>query len=154
MQVQDWLAARGAEFEELPHEAAYSSQRLAQAVHVRGDLVAKAVLLEVDDRFVVAVVPATHQIHLEMVRDALNAHHVELAGEHELAAHFPDCEWGALLPFGSKYGLQTIVDYTLAEADEIVFEANDHRRAIRMSYRQFAELERPDVAVLSYHCCG
>ena len=152
MQVQDWMAERGAEFEVIAHEQAYSSQRLAQVMHVRGDLVAKTVLLHVDDHFVVAVIPATHRIHIDLVAEALHAHLVELATERQLAEHFPDCEWGALLPFGSQYGLQTVVDYTLTEDEEIVFEANDHRRAIRMKYQDFAHLERPDVAVLSYHC--
>jgi Ala-tRNA(Pro) deacylase len=153
VKVQQFLNERGVAFEELTHEPTYSAQRMAQAVHVCGDNVAKTVLLKADGQFVLAVLPATHQIHLEMARDALAAYLVELADEGELAMIFPDCELGALPPFGSQYGLETLVDASLAEDDEIVFEGNAHREAFRMKYREYENLENPQVAVFAYHTC-
>jgi Ala-tRNA(Pro) deacylase len=153
VKVQQFLDERGIPFEALPHEPTYSAQRMAQAVHVCGDSVAKAVLLKADGQFILAVVPATHQIHLEMAREALAAHSVELASERELSQVFPDCELGALPPFGSQYGIETLVDASLTEDNDIVFEGNAHREAFRIKYQQFAELEDPQVAVFSYHCC-
>jgi Ala-tRNA(Pro) deacylase len=151
--VQQFLDARGVPFELLPHEPTFSAQRMAQAVHVRGDNVAKAVLLKADGQYVLAVLPATHQIHLEMAREALAAHLVELASEQELSDLFNDCEVGSTPPFGSQYGIETLVDASLAEDDEIVFEGNAHRQSFRMKYRDFEDLENPQVAVFAYHCC-
>lgn len=153
MKVQQFLNSRGIAFEMLPHEPTFSAQRMAQAVHVSGENVAKPVLLKADGQFVLAVVPATHQIHLEMAREALAAHHLELASEDELANMFPDCELGALPPFGTQYGVETLVDASLAEDDEIVFEGNAHRNAFRMKYRDYEDLEHPQVAVFAYHQC-
>ncbi|HEY5312435.1 MAG TPA: YbaK/EbsC family protein [Pirellulales bacterium] len=153
MKVQQFLNARGVSFEMLPHEPTFSAQRMAQAVHVSGDNVVKTVLLKADGQFVLAVLPATHQIHLEMAREALAAHLLELAGEDELASVFADCELGAVPPFGTQYGIETLVDASLAEDDEIVFEGNAHRQAFRMKYRDYEDLENPQVAVFAYHQC-
>ncbi|HWC88008.1 MAG TPA: YbaK/EbsC family protein [Pirellulales bacterium] len=153
MKVQQFLDSRGISFEMLPHEPTFSAQRMAQAVHVSGDNVAKTVLLKADGQFVLAVLPATHQIHLEMAREALAAHLLELADEDELAKVFSDCEVGAVPPFGTQYGIETLVDASLAEDDEIVFEGNAHRQAFRMKYRDFEDLENPQVAVFGYHQC-
>jgi Ala-tRNA(Pro) deacylase len=153
VKVQQFLDSRGISFEMLPHEPTFSAQRMAQAVHVSGDNVAKTVLLKADGQFVLAVLPATHQIHLEMAREALAAHLLELADEDELAKVFSDCEVGAVPPFGTQYGIETLVDASLAEDDEIVFEGNAHRQAFRMKYRDFEDLENPQVAVFGYHQC-
>jgi Ala-tRNA(Pro) deacylase len=153
VKVEQFLDARGISFEMLPHEPTFSAQRMAQAVHVSGESVAKTVLLKADGQFVLAVLPATHQIHLEMAREALAAHLLELASEEELAQVFSDCEVGAVPPFGTQYGVETLVDASLAEDDEIVFEGNAHRQAFRMKYRDYEDLERPQVAVFAYHQC-
>jgi Ala-tRNA(Pro) deacylase len=151
MQVERWLQQQGATFEVLEHEPTFSAQEMAQAVHVSGDNVAKTVLLKADGRFILAVVPATYYIHFELACEALGAQHVELARELDCARVFPDCEIGALPPFGSQYGVETLVDYALTEDDEIVFVGNDHRQSIRMKYRLYAELEQPRVSVFSFH---
>jgi Ala-tRNA(Pro) deacylase len=151
MQVERWLQQRGATFEVLQHEPVFSAQEMAQVVHVSGENVAKTVLLKTDDRFVLAVVPATHYIQFDLACEVLRVQHVELARELDCARVFPDCEVGALPPFGSQYGVGTLVDYALTEDEEIVFVGNDHRQSIRMKYRLFAEIEQPHVAVFSFH---
>jgi Ala-tRNA(Pro) deacylase len=153
MSLVDWLEDQGADLELITHEPTYSAQRLAEAMHVSGDNVAKAVLLRVDRHYVVAVLPATYQLHFEMVRDALHAQRVALADANELALVFPDCESGIVPPFGSQYSLTTLVDYALTEDDEIVFEVDAHRLSVRMRYRQFELIERPKVASIAYHEC-
>ena len=154
MKVQQFLAQQGVAFDVLPHDPTFSAQRMAEAVHVCGDNVAKTVLLKTDDGYVVAVLPATHQLFIDMVRDALESPHVRLADAREMAQVFADCEYGVVPPFGSQYGLMTLVDVALTEDDEIVFEGNAHREAIRMKYQAYEELEQPRVAVLSYHVCS
>jgi Ala-tRNA(Pro) deacylase len=150
MNVQQFLNQRHVAFETLDHRPTYNAQRLAQVVHVPGNEVAKAVLLQADDGYVLAVLPATRSVDLERAREAAGARTVELATEPECAECFPDCELGALPPFGSRYGLKTLVDRSLLEDEQIVFEGNTHHEAIRMKLRDYMELEKPLLADFSH----
>src|SRR5205085_8172829 len=124
MNVQKFLEQRNVLFQMLDHAPTYAAQRLAQVGHVSGEEVAKVVLLRADDGFVLAVLPATRSVNVARVRELVGAATVKLATEPECGQCFPDCELGALPPFGSKYGLRTLVDRSLSEDDEIVFEGN------------------------------
>ncbi len=145
MNVCQFLRDHGVRFETLPHREAYDAQRLAQAVHVPGKMVAKTVLLRANHRYgyLVAVVPATKKIDLEQLSRALGGCQLELASEDEICEHCPDCEPGVLPPFGSQYAMQTVVDESLADQEEIVFEGNTHDEAIRMRFEDFKHLEEP-----------
>jgi Ala-tRNA(Pro) deacylase len=147
MNVQNFLTQQNVPFDVLEHESAYDALRVAQALHVPGIEVAKTVLLRAnhDDNFIVAVLPATCSIDLDQVSDALGGSMIELATESEVGEHCPDCELGALPPFGSQYDMQTVVDESLAVDEEIVFEGNTHQEAIRMKYQDFLQVERPMV---------
>jgi Ala-tRNA(Pro) deacylase len=148
MNIATYLEEQKCRFERLPHDPTYSAQRLAQQLHVPGREVAKTVLLRANGwhRFVVAVLPGSKKIDLEQVARLLQKGKVELATEIEIAAHCPDCEFGVLPPFGSRYGMTTIVDSSLAADEEIVFDANTHNEAIRMRFDDYVELEDPLVA--------
>jgi Ala-tRNA(Pro) deacylase len=98
---------------------------------------------------VLAVLPADCKIDVQKVSQALGGAEVELATEAQVAEHCPDCEVGVLPPFGSQYGLQTIVDESLARQLEIVFEANNHHEAIRMSFEDYRRLENPTIISFS-----
>jgi Ala-tRNA(Pro) deacylase len=150
MNVQQYLEQRGIPFRMLNHQPTYAAQRLAQVMHVPGEEVAKAVLLRADDGFVLAVLSATRTVDLERVREIVGAASVDLASEPDCGSHFADCELGALPPFGSKYGMRTLVDRSLSEDEEIVFEGNTHHEAIRMKFRDYLELERPRLADFSH----
>ena len=147
MNTQTFLKDRGVEFEILTHEPTYDAQHMAQAVHVSGHEVAKTVLLRSGEshQYVVAVLPATRMINFERASQSLGGTELALATEVEMANVCPDCEIGALPPFGSQYGLQTVVDESLAEDEWIVFEGNTHAEAIRMRFEDFARLENPQV---------
>lgn len=148
MNVATYLEDRRCRFERVPHQPTYSAQRMAHELHVPGREVAKTVLLRADGdyEFVVAVLPANKNIDVERVSKLLGGSKVELATEFDIAAHCPDCEFGALPPFGSRYGMKTIVDVDLAEDTEIVFESDTHHEAIRMRFDEFRRLEQPLVA--------
>ncbi|MEQ8786869.1 MAG: YbaK/EbsC family protein [Pirellulaceae bacterium] len=152
MQVARFLQDRGVGFEVIDHEEAYDAQRVAQAVCVPGREVAKTVLLRADGGYVyvVAVLPATKRIDIEKAAKVLGGGRVEIADEEEITRHCPDCEVGVLPPFGSQYGMQTMVDRSLCEDEEIVFEANTHREAVRMRFDDFKRIEEPLVA--SFTC--
>jgi Ala-tRNA(Pro) deacylase len=143
MKLDDLLANRHVPFERIHHRPAVTANRVAQVLHVPGKEMAKTVLLRSDRGYVLAVLPATHRVNLDEVRAKLELTDVELAGEGEMGRLFPDCELGAIPPFGSFYHLPTVVDESLAEDDEIVFEAQNHEEAIRMSYKDYEEIEHP-----------
>jgi Ala-tRNA(Pro) deacylase len=153
MNLQEYLGRHHVPFEVLHHRPTYEAQRMAHAVHTSGYLVAKTVLLRVDggQQFVVAVLPATHRVEMQRVREVLACGHVQLASEEEVAKRCPDCERGALPPFGSLYGMRTLVDRALVEDEQIVFEGNTHDEAICMTLTDFQRIEHAQVCDIAEH---
>ncbi len=151
MNIQEFLRRKNVPFDVLQHYETYEAQRMAHAVHVSGHQVAKTVLLRIDEpsEFVVAVLPASHKIDFVKALDAFGVEKVELATEKEISVRCPDCDTGALPPFGSHYGMKTVIDKSLAQDDEIVFESQLHSESIRMKYADFALLENPKVMTFS-----
>jgi len=143
MKLDDFLTNRRVPFQRLVHQPVYTANRVAQALHVPGREMAKSVLLRTGHGYVLAVLPATHHVNLEDVGECLGEERVEMASEADMDKLFPDCERGAMPPFGSMYQLPTLVDDALAEDEEIVFEGQNHSEAIRMTYRDFEEVEHP-----------
>jgi Ala-tRNA(Pro) deacylase len=152
MNIAQFLSDKHVSFESLPHIDTYDAQHLAQALHVPGRDVAKTVLLRADGGFayVVAVLPATKNVDLDQASQSLGGSKLALATELEISDHCPDCEMGVLPPFGSQYGMKTIVDESLAAEEEIVFEGNTHRDAIRMKFSDFQRLEQPLIVRFSH----
>jgi Ala-tRNA(Pro) deacylase len=148
MRVSQFLSDQQVPFETVLHPPAYTAQRLAKYLHVPGRQVAKCVLLARPTGFVLAVLAATHQVDLKAVARALGFP-LRLANHLEIADVFRDCEWGTLVPFGTLYGLSTIVDESLDPEARIIFEAQMHAVAISMAYRDFERLEHPRRMVFS-----
>jgi len=151
MTIQDFLNEQNVAFDTIEHAPTYTAQSLAQAVHTPGQEVAKTVLLKVDDGYLLAVLPATYEIDFGRVASALGGKRAELADEEDCGDRFADCELGALPPFGSKYGLRTIVDKSLLEDEHIIFEGNTHHEAIRMRCDDYISLEDPIVQEFAHH---
>ncbi|HEY7422994.1 MAG TPA: YbaK/EbsC family protein [Gemmataceae bacterium] len=143
MRLDELLVSRHITFQRLPHRRTYAANRVAQALHVKGREVAKTVLVRTGHGHVLAVLPATHHIDLEQLGEDLGEERVELASEDEMDRLFPDCERGAVPPFGSLYQVPTIMDDSLAEDQTIVFEGPDHEQAIRMALHDYEEIEQP-----------
>ncbi|MEK6786934.1 MAG: YbaK/EbsC family protein [Nitrospirota bacterium] len=148
--LQDYLDREYAQYDLLPHPEAFRAAAVAQALYTQEMEWAKVVILKMNERFVMTVLPARWQVDLHRLRTVLAAHQVRLATEDELKDLFPDCELGAVPPFGVLYGLPVYVDHSLMEDKEIVFEADTHWEAIRMRYADFAALVFPVVA--EFHC--
>jgi Ala-tRNA(Pro) deacylase len=142
MRIPDFLQESRVTFEALPHPPAFSAQKLAKYLHVPGSRVAKAVLLRGPSGFILAVLTATHRIDLDAVAEALDGP-VRLATDEEAADVFLDCEWGVVPPFGTLYGLPTLLDESVPSDELLVFEAHTHVEAIRLLCRDFEKLERP-----------
>jgi Ala-tRNA(Pro) deacylase len=151
VKVAELLKTRNVDFELLPHPATFDAQRLAQVLHVSGRRVAKTVLLKACGgyRYFVAVLPAHKSINLAKVASSLGGGELRLASEAEVAAHCPDCEAGVLPPFGSSYAMQTLADHSLRPDDEIIFEGNCHREAVRMKFGDLCQIEHPLILELT-----
>src|SRR5262249_4495009 len=130
----------------LAHPAAYTAQGEAAAAHVPGRDWAKTVVCLADDQPILAVVPAPYAVDLNRLNQSVHAQALRLADEHELAPLFPDCEPGAMPPFGPLYGQRVFVDARLTADPDIWFSAGSHRDAIRMPYREFERIVQPTVA--------
>jgi Ala-tRNA(Pro) deacylase len=148
MKILDLLEQNHVEFELIPHAEAQDAQRLAESLHVSGTEVAKTVLVRADRgyAFVVVMLPADRRIDITRLSQALGGSQLEVASEEEVVEHCPDCEAGVLPPFGSQYGMQTMVDASLTHHRDIVFEGNSHHEAIRMRFADFRKLEEPLIA--------
>jgi len=145
MKTADFLTDKNLDYTVIPHGDTYDAQRMAAAIHVSGREVAKTVLLRADKgkTYVVVVLPANKIIDFQRASQTLGGGKLELATEIEISQHCPDCEIGALPPFGSQYGMKTLVDATLAEDDQIVFEGDSHHESIRMKFADFRRVEQP-----------
>jgi Ala-tRNA(Pro) deacylase len=142
MRVPQFLTDQRVPFETVIHPPAFTAQKRARFLKVPGRQVAKCVLLVGPSGYLLAVLPATHYIDPEAVARVIGGD-VRLAEDREIAEVFRDCEWGVTAPFGTLYGLPTLLDESLHPDDLIVFEAHSHAIAIRMRCRDFEQLERP-----------
>jgi len=146
--LREFLDANHVAYEVLSHPVAFTAQEVAAVQHVRGQELAKVVVVRGGGRFLMFVLPATYHVDLPKARTATGTSDLELAHETEFAALFPDCEPGAMPPFGNLYGVPVWVDEALTRDEQIVFNACTHTQAIRMKYVDFARLVRPIVASL------
>ena len=148
--LKDYLDHEQVHYDVLPHPEAFRALAIAQTLHTPEKEMAKVVIVKVDQRFVMMVLPASWNVDLHRLRIVFATHQVRLATEEEMKSLFPDCELGAMPPFGQLYGLPVYVDQLLAEDEEIVFQGGTHSEAIRMRYWDFASLTFP--AVEQFHC--
>lgn len=143
--LKDYLDKENVPYQHDVHRTAYTAQEVAAEEHVPGKLVAKTVVVKVDDHFALAVLPASFRVDSAALKTALGAKEVRLATEFEFTGLFPDCDVGAMPPFGNLYGLSVYVEQSLAEDPEIVFNAGTHQDTLRMKYADFARLVHPPV---------
>jgi Ala-tRNA(Pro) deacylase len=144
--IRDFLGRAHVPFTVVPHRPAFTAHEEAAVLHVPGRDWAKVVVCFADDEPILAVVPADLMVDLDRLRELTGADKLRLANEEELELLFPDCERGAMPPFGPLYRLQEFVDETLSHEREIVFNAGTHRDAIWMRYADFVDLTHPIVA--------
>jgi Ala-tRNA(Pro) deacylase len=141
--IRRFVEARGIEFTPLHHRVAYTAQEEAAATHVPGKEWAKTIVCIADGRPVLAMVTANDHLDLEALRTASGARSLRLAPETEFSAFYPECETGAMAPFGPLYGQPVFVDEALTQDREITFHAGTHADAIRMRFEDFLGLVHP-----------
>lgn len=145
MLIQDYLAQQHVPFRQIVHDTTFTARNLARSIHTDAASVAKTVVLDAEDRFVLAVLSADRSIDFERAAEVLGVHAVKLASETTCGMLFPESELGAMPPFGSQHGMMTMVDRRLCYEEDITFEADRHRAAIRMKFADFERLERPMI---------
>ena len=148
--LKQFLDANGAAYTTIDHSPAYTAQEIAHVSHISGNDIAKTVIAKVDDEMVMVVLPASDMVVLDFLEDAMGYKNVRLATEAEFRDRFPECELGAMPPFGNLFGMEVFVSERLSLENEIAFNAGTHTELIMMSYYDFDQLVKPRVVRLSY----
>ncbi len=146
--LQDFLDSNKVAYKVLTHAEAFSAQETAAVEHVTGWEHAKVVILRSGSERLMFVLPAPYHVDLELARAATGKADLELADERDFLSLFPDCEPGAMPPFGNLYDMEVWADRSLTSDEFMVFSACSHTESIRMKYADFARLVHPKVALL------
>jgi Ala-tRNA(Pro) deacylase len=146
--LKEFLDSRRVKYVAINHSLAYTAQEIAASAHIPGNRLAKTVIVKIDGKLAMAVLPASEKVDLELLKHAAGAKKVELASELEFKDRFPEGALGAMPPFGNLYGMEVFASSNLP-ADEIAFNAGSHTELIRMSYKDYESLVQPKIADLS-----
>jgi Ala-tRNA(Pro) deacylase len=141
----DYLDRNAVRYTVIAHLPAYTAQGVAALTHISGRGLAKTVMVKLNGKLVMAVLPAMSHVNLGRLKRETNSMSAELASEAEFKDLFSECETGAMPPFGNLYGMEVFVDESLAEEKEIAFNAGSHRELIRLLWEDFEELANPKI---------
>jgi Ala-tRNA(Pro) deacylase len=149
--LREFLDSRHIKYLVISHSLTYTAQGIAALTHFSGKQLAKTVIVKIDGILTMAVVPAPAHVDLDQLRVLSGARTVELASESEFKDAFPDCETGAMPPFGNLYDMEVYVDADLTEYEEITFSAGTHRELVRMNWVDMVRLVNPIIHELTHH---
>lgn len=147
--LKEFLDSHEVKYRSITHSPAYTAQEIAAAAHIRGKELAKTIMVLIDGKMAMAVLPSNNIVDFDQFRKKIGAKRIELATEAEFRDMFPDCELGAMPPFGNLYGMEVFVDRSLKEDKEIAFNAGSHSELIRLTYSDFDRLVKPKVMMFS-----
>ena len=148
--LREFLDSHHIKYLVISHSLAYTAQGVAALAHVSGKKLAKTVIVKLDGVLAMTVIPASEHVDLDRLRTFCGSRLVELASEPEFKAAFPDCETGAMPPFGNLYDMPVYADVSLGENEEITFSAGTHRELVRMNWADMLRLVNPTVCRLTY----
>ena len=143
--LKNFLDEHETKYVVISHSPAYTAQGIAASAHISGKEVAKTVIIKVDGKLIMAVLPASSKVDLNHFKNITGASNVELAKEEEFRDVFPDCELGAMPPFGNLYDLDVLAAESLTKDEEIAFNAGSHKELIKMAYKDYGQLVKPCV---------
>ena len=141
--LREYLDKHSVRYIVISHSLAYTAQGVAALTHTPGKELAKTVIVKMDGKLAMAVVPGSLHVNLNLLKKGSMAKIVELASETDFKDRFPECETGAMPPFGNLYGMDVFVDESLAQDKEISFNAGSHRELIRLAWADFETLVKP-----------
>lgn len=133
----------------ITHSQAFTAQQVAASAHIKGKEMAKTVIIKINDKIAMAVLPATYHVDFHLLKEITGNENVVLAHESEFKEIFEDCELGAMPPFGNLYNMDVYVAQSLTEDVEIAFNAGTHSELIRMGYTDFERLVKPKILKFS-----
>lgn len=151
MNVMEYLDVNASSYEIRSHRPVFTAQQMAQEEHIHGMNVAKPVILMGDGIYYMCVLPACCKVDFDAFKSALGVSDAFLVEEKELASLFPGCQIGAEPPFGSLYGLPTIMDDRLIDDEYIVFQDGSHDEAIKLELNEYLRIESPRIYAFSKH---
>ena len=143
--LKEFLDREKVKYVSIIHSTAYTAQEVAASAHITGKELAKTIIVELDGKMAMAVLPANRKIVLQDLREVTGCDEVKFASEEEFKRKFPDCETGAMPPFGNLYGMDVYVAEALTRNDEVAFNAGSHTEIIRLRYHDFERLVQPRV---------
>ena len=143
--LKEMLDKEGVKYVVISHSTAYTAQEIAASAHIAGKKLAKTVIVKIDGKLAMAVLPASYQVAFDRLKEATGSSKIKLASEQEFIDTFPDCEVGAMPPFGNLYEMEVFVAKRLAEDEEIAFNAGSHNELVKLGYRDFERLVKPKV---------
>jgi Ala-tRNA(Pro) deacylase len=133
----------------ITHSPAYTAQGVAGLAHIPGRELAKTVIVSLDGKLTMAVLPANYHVDLSLLKKGAGAASASVASEDDFANTFPQCETGAMPPFGNLYGIAVFADESLEKDKEIAFNAGTHRELIRMGWQDFKKLVQPRIVKIA-----
>ena len=141
--IKEFLDTAGVKYIIVSHATAYTAQEIAASAHIPGRELAKTVMVKLDGRMAMAVLPASHVVDFDKLKQTAGSAKAELASEDEFRNLFPECEVGAMPPFGNLYDIPVYAERSLTEDEEIAFNAGSHKELFRMAYKDFENLVKP-----------
>src|SRR6266853_3892781 len=147
--LKECLDRERVKYVSIVHSTAYTAQEVAASAHITGKELAKTVIVELDGKIAMAVLPTNRKIVLQDLREVTGSDEVKFASEDEFKKMFPDCETGAMPPFGNLYGMDVYVAESLTRNEEIAFNAGSHTEVMKMEYEEFERLVHPRVVSLT-----
>lgn len=152
--LREFLDSHNVKYMVMSHSLAYTAQGVAALAHVSGKKLAKTVILKIDGILAMAVIPASDHVDLDRIKKLTGAQAVEVAPEREFKDAFPDCETGAMPPFGNLYNMAVYADASLGKQKEITFSAGSHRELVRMQWNDMVRLVSPTIDDVIYQHPG
>ena len=143
--LKEFLDSNNIKYMVCIHSTAYTAQEIAATAHIPGKDLAKTVMVKMDGKMAMAILTASHRVNLDLLKKLGKAKTAELATEDEFNIYFPDCEVGAMPPFGNLYDMEVYTDEILTEDKEIAFNAGSHRELIKLSFEDFKKIARPKM---------
>ena len=148
--LKEYLDKNKIKYVAIKHSLAFTAQEIAASAHIKGTEMAKTVLIKIDGKMAMFVLPASYKVNFDQLQETLGTTNIRLANEVEFKDKFSDCDVGAMPPFGNLYGLDVYAADILAKDEQIAFNACSHTELIQLAYKDFEKLVKPRLIKFSY----
>lgn len=148
--LKQYLTTNHVNYTSIPHALAYAAREVSHVSHIPEKQLAKTVILNVGSKKIMVVVPANESINFDSLKKSLHESSVTLADEAEFKKLFPDCELGAMPPFGNLYNMEVYVEKNLAKNKDIAFNAGTHTEIIKLAYQDYDRLVHPKMITITH----